>query len=83
MIQIQQLVGDKELFYKGNYGIVCDGLFLRRGDANNNLYSSSKTIFSSSAKDVDQLVYIDNPLAPKAQLMNLDNFQMPKDLNST
>jgi len=77
--QIQQLVGDNDSFYKGDYGIICSNLYVRKADSSNNLYSSSNTIFSGKAKGIDQLVYIENSIAPAPVLMNLADFRLPKD----
>lgn len=77
--RIQQLVGSNESLYKGGYGIICGDMYLKKGDASNNLYSASRPIFQGNARTAQQLVYVKNPTAPAPVTVDLEGFQLPKD----
>lgn len=77
--KIKSLVGDNEAFYKGGYGLVCDDLYIKRGDDNNNIYSSLKMVFNGNHRTSQQLVYIKNKVFSPSVAANLYNSQLPKD----
>lgn len=77
--QLRKLADENECFYKGGYGIVCEGVYLRQGDNANNLYTSSKVLFTGEKKSVDQLLYIKNPTNPQPELASVEIGELPKD----
>jgi hypothetical protein len=79
MNAIKQKVGNNECLYKGGYGIIANDLYLRKDDGNNNIYTSSNTIFAGKEKSVTQLVYIKKPISPDPVNVEMEDFQLPNE----
>jgi hypothetical protein len=77
--QLRKLAEDNACFYKGGYGIVCEGVYLRESDNKNNLYSSSKVLLAGDKKGVDQLVYIKTPTSPEPELVTMEITELPTE----